>query len=86
MIDDSPLSYHEKILKRLDEREELSAMTAAAMRDLMQTAKLYFELIYEVATVHPGESRHDTAKRYIHERENRPSDGPAQASDGGNET
>jgi hypothetical protein len=31
---------------------------------------LYYELIYEVATKHPsGESRHETAKRYIRERE-----------------
>jgi len=32
----------------------------------------YEELIYQVATKYPGESRHDTAKRYIHERETRP--------------
>ena len=30
---------------------------------------LYFELLYEVATKHPDESRHETARRYIRERE-----------------
>lgn len=35
MIDESPMTYHEKILKRLDEREELSAQAAAVIRDLM---------------------------------------------------
>ena len=32
----------------------------------------YDELIYQVATKYPGESRHDTAKRYIYERETEP--------------
>jgi hypothetical protein len=32
----------------------------------------YEELIYQVETKYPNESRHETAKRYIHERENRP--------------
>ncbi len=32
----------------------------------------YDELIYQVETKHPNESRHETAKRYIYERENRP--------------
>ncbi len=35
-------------------------------------AEKYQELIYEVATKWPGETRHETAKRYIHERENQP--------------
>ena len=30
---------------------------------------LYLELIYAVATKYPGESRHETALRYIRERE-----------------
>ena len=33
---------------------------------------LYDELIMEVAKKYPDESRHETAKRYIHERENQP--------------
>ena len=34
--------------------------------------KKYNDLIYQVETKHPGESRHETAKRYIHEHENQP--------------
>lgn len=33
---------------------------------------LYLDLIYQVANRHPGESRHDTAKRYITQAENHP--------------
>lgn len=39
MIDDSPLTYHQKILQRLYEREELMAETAAAFRDLVAENK-----------------------------------------------
>jgi hypothetical protein len=35
-------------------------------------AAKYWQLIYAVATKHSGESRHDTALRYINERENAP--------------
>ena len=40
---------------------------------------LYNELLYAVASKYPGESRHDTALRYIRDRETRPSNGPSQA-------
>lgn len=40
---------------------------------------LYMELIYQVAQKHPGETRHETAKRHIYEREHQPSN-PAKAS------
>ena len=32
----------------------------------------YEDLIYQVATKFPNETRHETARRYITERENRP--------------
>ena len=48
-----------------------------AERDRLRDA--YNELIYEVATKHPDESRHETAKRYIHEREHRQSNVAQQA-------
>lgn len=32
---------------------------------------LYLELIYQVCNKYPGESRHETALRYIKEREDR---------------
>ena len=43
---------------------------------LKRYAKLkrdYYELIWEVANKHEGETRHETARRYIHERENQDS-------------
>ncbi len=46
--------------------------------ELAEFLRLYNELIYEVASVTPGESRHETAKRYIHERETTVS-GPAHS-------
>ena len=41
---------------------------------------LYMELLYAVASKHPGETRHQTALRYIRQRENMPAN-PAQVSD-----
>jgi hypothetical protein len=41
----------------------------AASEEPKDYQALYFELIYEVAIKHPGESRHETARRYIRERE-----------------
>ena len=49
--------------------------------ELKRVRKLYDELIYEVATVHPGESRHDTAKRYIRNAEQ--NDNPPEAQSNG---
>lgn len=40
----------------------------------------YDELLYAVATKVPGESRHETALRYIRERGDRPSNGPCSAT------
>jgi len=42
---------------------------AAPTRDEQDARRLYHELLYAVATKHPGESRHETALRYIRERE-----------------
>lgn len=41
--------------------------------------KLYHELIYQVESKHPNESRHETALRYIKERENRKYEGVDKA-------
>jgi len=38
---------------------------------------LYHQLLYAVCSKHPGETRHETALRYIHERESK-REGPAQ--------
>ena len=34
-----------------------------------RTVPLYYELLYQVATKHPGESRHQTALRYLRQQE-----------------
>ena len=60
-------------------REELARAEAGYQCLARNSAKLqerYNELLYEVAQKHAGESRHDTARRYIRERENR-IEGPA---------
>jgi hypothetical protein len=48
-------------------------------RENARIQSAYNELIYEVGTVHEGETRHETARRYIREREERVSDGPLSA-------
>lgn len=52
----------------------------AALEAKLQAAQeRYNDLIMEVQNKHPGESRHETAKRYIHERENKPAGTAQQA-------
>ena len=41
-------------------------------REVEQLRLLYNELLYAVASKHEGETRHETAIRYIRERENHP--------------
>jgi len=48
----------------------------AALRD---KALAYDELIYAVATKHPNETRHQTALRYIMQRESQQAHGPDKA-------
>ena len=62
-------------------RSELDAPTGSVDRlraDVKRWKALYLELIYEVATKVDGESRHDTARRYICERENH-TEGPCSS-------
>lgn len=51
--------------------------------ELKRVRALYEELLYQVATKHPGESRHETAKRYIRNAENRPDSTEAEAKANG---
>lgn len=63
-----------RLLSAFAWREELARAEAGYQCLARNSAKLqerYNELIYEVAQKHEGESRHDTARRYIRERENR---------------
>lgn len=52
------------------------SVTYVPFRDIDRMRTLYNELIYAVATKHDGETRHETALRYIRERETR-IEGPA---------
>lgn len=45
-----------------------------AEQPLRHVSKLYDELLYAVARKFPGESRHETALRYIREAEKRPAE------------
>jgi hypothetical protein len=54
-------------------REDLPVSAEAGI-----VADLYNELLYAVESKYPGESRHDTALRYIRDRETRPHHGPSQ--------
>jgi recombinational DNA repair ATPase RecF len=57
--------------------QELEQQLAAAETELQAERTKYYELLYAVATKWDNETRHETALRYIKERENRPSE-PAQ--------
>jgi hypothetical protein len=57
----------------VDLKEQIAALTAenARYREALETVKRkYMELIYGVSKKFPFESRHQTALRYITEREN----------------
>jgi len=45
-------------------------------RELAEAKRNYMDLIMSVENKYPNETRHETAKRYIRERENTPSHGP----------
>ncbi len=45
----------------------------ARVDGLEETSKLYSELLYGVSNKYPDETRHETALRYIIERESKPS-------------
>ena len=45
-------------------------------RELDEAKRNYMELIMSVGNAYPNETRHQTALRYIRERENMPSHGP----------
>lgn len=63
-----------RLLSSFAWREEIARAEAGYQCLSRNSAKLqerYNELLYEVAQKHEGESRHDTARRYIREREDR---------------
>lgn len=55
------------------------AITYIPYREVSRLRDQYHELLYAVASKHDGETRHETALRYIREREER-TEGPASSS------
>ena len=49
---------------------QIDNMHAGVLKDLEEVRAKYHQLLYAVVTKHDGETRHDTAWRYILEREN----------------
>jgi len=60
--------------------EQFDALMVEMLSENDRLRKLYDALIMEVATKHPGESRHETALRYIRNAENRNSHCEAQSA------
>jgi len=58
---------------------EQSVRVEQLERELDEAKRNYMELIMSVGNKYPNETRHETAKRYIQERENMPSHGPDSA-------
>lgn len=61
---------------------EAAAALQAKDRQIAELRARYDELIYAVANKYEGETRHETALRYIFERQNRPVEGPCKALGG----
>lgn len=57
----------------------LAALRFNPSRDDGELRRRYEELIFAVCRKYPGESRHETALRYIREREDAPCSGPYAA-------
>lgn len=58
--------------------EWLAGLKRKTLLDITDCSKLYSDLLYQVETKFPNESRHETAKRYIVNAENH-SNPPAKA-------
>ena len=64
---------------------EIAGKLSVAADDIERLDTKYHELIMEVQNKYPDESRHETALRYIRERENKPSEyGSQSVPDQGN--
>lgn len=57
--------------RRLVTTDGAQSVNYIPFRELESLRAKYYELIYAVATKHDGETRHETALRYIKERENK---------------
>ena len=68
-VDDPDISFHPWVIKDLchdaDRARELEKEVADLRAKLDEVERKYHELIMAVGTKWPGESRHETALRYI---------------------
>lgn len=60
-----------RLRERYTRLEEEHADVRGRIVGAQRAQQQYDELIYEVGAKHKGETRHETARRYIRERENR---------------
>lgn len=65
-----------------DDVKRLMQIASECEERALAAEKSHMDLIMQVARKWPNESRHETAKRYIMEAENRPWSGPDQAAVG----
>jgi hypothetical protein len=49
--------------------------------EMKRVRALYDGLLYQVERVHPGETRHETAKRYLYNAEHQPHSAEAQSNE-----
>ena len=80
-----PLEEYETTDERLrrkftENAEQFDSLMVEMLTENDRLRSRYNELIMEVVTKHVGESRHETALRYIQERENRMTNCSAQSS------
>ena len=64
------IQFEAKIEQLEAENDSLRQLHTAQMEENERLREQYYELIWAVANKHPDESRHETALRYITEREN----------------
>jgi len=66
----------EDIAKQFQNTDDALDLARQLERELAEAKRNYMELIMSVGNKYPNETRHETAKRYIQERENTPIHGP----------
>lgn len=59
---------------------DANARVEALTGEVERLGALYHDLLYQVASKFPGESRHDTAKRYINQFQNMPAAGASSTT------
>jgi len=79
LIDTENMRLERQLKRKTTAKTCLSMMYENARDENRRLRGLYDDLIYQVATKHPNESRHETAKRYIMQAE-QPSDNQVECA------